>query len=144
MKKRAYISGSLSSLPDDRAQEMKAFYERILAALEEVGMEGYLPHLHSDPEKHADMPNSEVYRVDKKEVLDSELLLCEMSIPSHGVGGEIEIATEAGNDVLLIWKEGVRVGRFSRGNPDITHMMTYTDFDDAITQLKTWLTDYAS
>lgn len=139
MKKRIYISGSLSSLPKDQVEAFKRFYERLGESIEKLGCEVYVPHLHSDPEKHAETPPSDVYTVDAREVRGADLTICEMTIPSHGVGGEIEVAAQAGKEILLISQEGIHVSRFSRGNPAVCEHILYTDHDHALEKVNTWI-----
>ena len=83
-----------------------------------------------------------MYDVDAREVRGADLTICEMTIPSHGVGGEIEVAAQAGKEVLLISQEGIHVSRFSRGNPAVREHILYTDHEDAISRLNTWIVQW--
>ena len=141
-KATAYISGSLSSLPAQEAAAFKVFYEQLASVLASHGISTYVPHVHSDPEKHADMSPQSVYEIDVAEVKKADLLVCEMSNPSHGVGGEIEVAAYAGRDILLISKEGKWVSRFSRGNPAIVDHITYSSFEDGAEKVNTWIVQW--
>ncbi|MBU1705599.1 hypothetical protein KKG19_02635, partial [Patescibacteria group bacterium] len=84
--KKVYISEALTNLPEDEMLSIKSFYEDLGRAVESIGLEYYLPHLHTDPVKHADIPAREVYEKDVKTLLDHDVLVAEVSYPSLGVG----------------------------------------------------------
>lgn len=142
MSKHVYISGSLSSLPPKRAAEFKKFYEDLASVVEKNGGEAYVPHLHSDPEKNADMSPQAVYEVDSKEILNSDLMICEATIPSHGAGGEIEVCRHNNIPVLIISQKGVNVSRFALGNPTVVDHILYSDFEDGLKQVNTWFAQW--
>ncbi|HNB51303.1 MAG TPA: hypothetical protein PK530_05150, partial [Anaerolineales bacterium] len=48
----------------------------------------------------------------------SEVLIAEVSTPSHGVGYEIGYALGLGKRVLCLHREGARVSKMITGNPD--------------------------
>jgi hypothetical protein len=99
---------------------MKRLYELVATVCQSAGVDAYVPHLHSDPEKHADMPASEVYRVDTEQVIARDLLIVEATYPSHGVGGEVVHAHYKGIPIWLLHKVDVHVSRYLRGVPNIT------------------------
>jgi 2'-deoxynucleoside 5'-phosphate N-hydrolase len=60
----------------------------------------------------------EVYTRDITWIRDSDVLIAEVSVPSHGVGYEIGYALGLGKPVLAIYQEGRKVSKMISGNPD--------------------------
>lgn len=75
----------------------------------------------------------EVYRRDTGWIDESQVLVAEVSTPSHGVGYEVSYALERGKPVLCIYRRGVRVSKMFTGNtmPGIS-MADYEDLVEAI------------
>jgi 2'-5' RNA ligase len=51
-----YVSGALTGVPN--IEELKEFYEAIATLCQDMGIEAYVPHLNSDPHKHAGLSPS--------------------------------------------------------------------------------------
>lgn len=62
-------------------------------------------------------PN-EVYERDVAWIRACEVLIAEVSVPSHGVGYEIGFALGLGKPVLALYEESRRVSKMISGNPD--------------------------
>ena len=60
----------------------------------------------------------EVYSRDISWIQASDILIAEISAPSHGVGYEIGYALGLGKPVLAIYQEGRKVSKMISGNPD--------------------------
>jgi len=67
-------------------------------------------HMEGSPD-----PN-EVYRRDTGWIDESQILISEVSTPSHGVGYEIRYALERGKPVLCLYRRGARVSKMLTGN----------------------------
>jgi len=132
----AYVAGALMGLPDGETERMKRLYERIAEACKWAEVDAYAPHLHSDPEKNADMSPTEVRTVDNKQIFGRDLLILEATYPSHGGGGEAVEAKHADVPVWLIYRKGTKVSRYLRGNPAIQLELAYEDDDELIQALK--------
>lgn len=102
-QRKAYISGSLTGVDNSTLLKLKRFYEDIADLCREFDINPYVPHLKSDPITHPDLSPSEVYEMDRKEVLGSDIVIAYVGIPSFGVGIEIEIARENNIPVILIY-----------------------------------------
>src|SRR5512144_2594160 len=98
---------------------MKTIYEAIAKACGDMGVDAYVPHLHSDPDKHAHISPGEVYEMDTKQVLASDLLIVEASHPSHGAGGEAVHASLGKKAIVVCSGEAFRVSRYVRGIPGV-------------------------
>lgn len=60
----------------------------------------------------------QVYARDVAWIHASDLLIAEVSVPSHGVGYEIGFALGLGKPVLALYQEGKKVSKMISGNPD--------------------------
>ena len=59
----------------------------------------------------------EVYTRDTTWIQESDVLIAEVSVPSHGVGYEIGYALNLGKPVLALYQEGRKVSKMISGNP---------------------------
>ncbi len=83
---------------------------------------------------------SDVYVRDINWILSSDILLAEVSVPSHGVGYEIGYALNAGKRVLCLHHESKAISKMITGNPHpLLTINTYKDIPQALTQLSAYL-----
>ncbi|MBT3189134.1 MAG: deoxyribonucleoside 5'-monophosphate N-glycosidase [Anaerolineae bacterium] len=83
---------------------------------------------------------SDVYARDVDWILTSDILLAEVSVPSHGVGYEIGFALNAGKHVLCIHQAGRAVSKMITGNPHpLLTINAYEDISQALEQIKTFV-----
>ncbi len=131
-----YVSGGLTNLPDDVRDGHKAWYERIGAAAEELGVRAYVPHLHSDPERHAHFSPREVYDMDVAQVRAADAVVADVTYPSLGTGGGLDVAHAAGKPIILVSKKDSRVTRYTRGIPSVVYHIEYETEADGLRQLQ--------
>lgn len=76
---------------------------------------------------------NEVYTRDIAWIQSADVVVAEVSTPSHGVGYEIAYALQLGRDVLCCYKKGVPVSKMIIGNasPHLT-LRAYTNPAEAI------------
>ena len=80
---------------------------------------------------------SDVYARDVNWIQTSDILLAEVSVPSHGVGYEIGYALNLGKPVLCIYHESRAVSKMISGNPHrLLTVKSYTDIAQALSQAK--------
>lgn len=133
---KVYISGALTNVTKPR---IKAFYEMQAKVCERFGMQPYIPHKESDPIKHAHLPAEKVYEMDRYHVSTSQLIIANATIPSFGVGQEIEIANQYNIPIILLCDKTMPLSRMVRGNPGITYIIFYESIEDALVQLAVFL-----
>ena len=81
-----------------------------------------------------------VYTRDTGWINDCDLLVAEVSTPSHGVGYEIGYALGLGKRVLCLHRAGVPVSKMITGNRDPKLMVqAYADGDEAVKKLRAYL-----
>ncbi len=82
----------------------------------------------------------EVYERDIRWIQECDLVIAEVSTPSHGVGYEIAYALNLGKRVLCLYRKGERVSKMITGNSDLNlHIVAYTDTKEALSKLITFI-----
>lgn len=133
-----YFACSITGGRDDQA-----IYQSIVSALQEDG--------HEIPTALLAAPGVmvlegivdpiEVYQRDVNWIEASDLLVAEVSTPSHGVGYEIGYALGRGVPVLCLFRQGVNVSKMILGNRDRNlHLYAYRNEDEAIDFLREHIT----
>ncbi|NLF51640.1 MAG: deoxyribonucleoside 5'-monophosphate N-glycosidase [Leptolinea sp.] len=127
------ITGGRKDQPD---------YERLVNALMEDG--------HIVPTAHladADILSlekvvkpQEVYHRDVEWVTHCNILVAEVSTPSHGVGYEIALAESLGKPVFCCYREGSVVSKMILGNTSPGfRVFAYKNIDEAIREVRVFL-----
>ncbi len=82
----------------------------------------------------------DVYARDVRWIKECDLLLAEVSTPSHGVGYEIGYALSLGKPVLCLYHGGRKVSKMILGNPDPQLTVhTYETAEQAVQVLNAYL-----
>src|SRR5512147_1119530 len=115
-------------------REFEAMYQSIVRALTEAAHEVPTAHLAEQgiPALEAMIAPSEVYARDVAWIRNCDVLISEVSVPSHGVGYEIGFALGLRKPVLALYQEGRKVSKMISGNPDPNLMVkSYLNSQDA-------------
>ncbi|MBK9923959.1 MAG: nucleoside 2-deoxyribosyltransferase [Anaerolineales bacterium] len=101
-------------------REFEPVYQAIVQALVEKGHEVPTAHLAESGVTaiEAVIDPNEVYSRDVTWIRACDVLIAEVSVPSHGVGYEIGFALGIGKPVLAISQKGRKVSKMILGNPD--------------------------
>jgi len=116
-------------------REFESVYQAIVHALVEKDHQVLTAHLaESDVmEVEAALSPRAVYSRDVAWIRECDLLIAEVSMPSHGVGYEIGFALGIGKPVLALHQNGRKVSKMISGNPDENlTVKSYTTPSDAI------------
>jgi len=116
-------------------REFESIYQKIVAALTEDGHEIPTSHLaQSDVIQHErELTPQDVYERDTSWIKNCDVLIAEVSVPSHGVGYEIGFALGIGKSVLALYQEGRKVSKMISGNLDSNLTVSlYRTPEDAI------------
>ncbi len=82
----------------------------------------------------------EVYARDVAWIRDCDVLIAEVSMPSHGVGYEIAFALGLGKTVLALYQEKRTISKMISGNPDVNLVVkSYRTPEDATLQIRKFL-----
>jgi nucleoside 2-deoxyribosyltransferase len=86
------------------------------------------------------IPAEDVYSRDVRWIKECDMLLAEVSTPSHGVGYEIGLALSLGKRVLCLYHQGRKVSKMILGNPhpQLT-IHSYETPDQAVQMLTNYL-----
>jgi nucleoside 2-deoxyribosyltransferase len=143
-----YIAGALTDMTELQRAKLRLFYESLGATCAEFGLTPYLPHQHSDPTLMTSLTQARVDRVDRLAVTSSYLVVAYVGVPSVGIGIEVEMAYHAGKPVVLIAEQtkfnSRRISRLVRGNPGVIAEIGFSDYFDAQTRLRSFLTSFTA
>jgi len=101
-------------------REFESVYQAIVHALVEDGQNILTAHLaeSSAMESEAALSPVEVYSRDVNWIRECDILIAEVSVPSHGVGYEVGFALSLGKPVLALFRMDRKVTKMISGNPD--------------------------
>lgn len=123
-------------------REFESVYQSIVRALTEDSHDVLTAHLVETgiAANEAGMLPSDVYSRDVNWIRESDVLIAEISVPSHGVGYEIGYALGLGKPVLALYQQGRKVSKMISGNPDAKlYVMSYDGPSQAITLTREFL-----
>ena len=84
-----------------------------------------------------------VYARDVNWIRASDMLIAEVSVPSHGVGYEIGFALGIGKPVLALYQAGRKVSKMISGNPDPNlSVHAYKSPEEAVELIRQFLTKF--
>jgi nucleoside 2-deoxyribosyltransferase len=124
----------------------EVIYQKLVTALQQDGHQVPTALLASPevmPLEGVVLPE-DVYARDIRWITDCDVLLAEVSTPSHGVGYEIGYALSLGKRVLCLYRQGRKVSKMILGNPhpQLT-IQTYETPEQAVHLLSTYLENLA-
>ncbi|MBN1305167.1 MAG: nucleoside 2-deoxyribosyltransferase [Anaerolineales bacterium] len=101
-------------------REYEAIYQEIVQSLQEDGHEIPTAELAGADivEKEQTADPEDIYSRDMNWIRACDLLVAEISAPSHGVGYEIGFALSRGKPVFCLHEAGRPVSKMITGNPD--------------------------
>jgi nucleoside 2-deoxyribosyltransferase len=123
-------------------REFETVYQEIVADLVNNGHKIPTSHLvNSDVQKtESALTPQEVYERDVNWIKNCDVLIAEVSAPSHGVGYEIGYALNIGKPVLCLHSTGRSVSKMITGNPDrALKVKAYSNNKEAISIAHTFL-----
>lgn len=123
-------------------RDFESVYQAIVHALTENGHEVPTAHLAETgiTSVEAVIHPNEVYERDVAWIRACDVLIAEVSMPSHGVGYEIGFALGIGKPVLALYQDGRKVSKMISGNPDSSlTVKSYQTTKDAIQTIEFFL-----
>jgi nucleoside 2-deoxyribosyltransferase len=101
-------------------REFESVYQEFVAALVQDGHQIPTAHLVESGvgALEAGIDPSTVYKRDVDWIRACDVLIAEVSVPSHGVGYEVAFALGLGKPVLCVYQTGRKVSKMITGNPD--------------------------
>lgn len=123
-------------------REDEPIYQKIVAVLQADGHEVPTALLAGSNviELEVVVDPVEVYTRDTGWIESCDLLVAEVSTPSHGVGYEIGYALGLGKSVFCLHREGIPVSKMITGNRDPSlKVIAYADGDEVVSKLRAYL-----
>lgn len=123
-------------------REFESVYQELVAAMVQDGHQIPTAHLVESGvgAVEAGIDPQEVYTRDVDWIRTSDVLIAEVSVPSHGVGYEIGYALGIGKPVLAVYQAGRKVSKMISGNPDVNlQVKVYQDSADATRVIRDFL-----
>lgn len=120
-------------------------YQYMVQVLIEMGIDVPTAHIAETGIEEVDAREEprDIYNRDVNWIQESDLLVAEVSTPSHGVGYEIGYALDLDKPVLCLYQKDIVVSKMITGNshPLLT-VMEYQDMAHAEEILQTYLATY--
>jgi transcriptional regulator with XRE-family HTH domain len=132
----AYLASPLTGLSPDQRQLIFHLSDSVGEICREFGIDLYEPRKKTDPVHHADVADSEVFRVDREKVVGSDLLIFLAHYPSVGAGEELDFAYNALVPIIIISHQDTRVSRMVTGLPALGARITYEEPEEFRDQLR--------
>lgn len=123
-------------------REFESVYQELVAAMVQDGHQIPTAHLVESGvgAVEAGIDPQEVYTRDVDWIRTSDVLIAEVSVPSHGVGYEIGYALGIGKPVLAVYQAERRVSKMISGNPDVNlQVKVYQNPADATRVIRDFL-----
>jgi nucleoside 2-deoxyribosyltransferase len=123
-------------------REFEAVYQTIVQALAEDQHVVPTAHLAATgvTALEAVLEPQAVYTRDVAWVRECDVLIAEISVPSHGVGYEIGFSLALGKPVLALYQEGKKVSKMISGNPDPNLLVRcYSTPEQAVSETRNFL-----
>ena len=120
-------------------------YQYLVQVLKSMGIDVPTAHIAETGIEEIDAREKpgDIYHRDVTWIRESDLLVAEVSTPSHGVGYEIGYALDLDKPVLCLYKNEVVVSKMITGNPHhLLTVMVYEDLPHAEEILRTYLKSY--
>lgn len=116
-------------------RELEDFYAQFVAALEADGHTIPTSHLARSEAMQGEriLTPRDVYERDVNWIRECDVLIAEVSVPSHGVGYEIGYALNYRKPVLCLYQNGRKVSKMITGNPDAAlQVEAYSTFEEVV------------
>ena len=136
---KIYFACSITGGRDD-----EDIYQQLVGTL--LSMEVDVPTAHISEtgieELDAREDPSDIYYRDVSWIEESDLLIAEVSTPSHGVGYEIGYALDLNKPVLCLYRQQVVISKMILGNPHpLLTVLSYKDLNEAEKLIRKYLSE---
>lgn len=136
----AYLAYDLTGLTPKQRKRIFELSDIIAKTCSEHSIDVYEPYKHTAPVHRTEISADTVFKLDREQVLRSDLLIHLCHYPSTGVGKELDIASNALVPTILVSHSEMRMSRMVAGIPSFKLEIKYTDPEVLEYQLKDCLT----
>ena len=141
LKLDAYLASALTGLTPEQREHLFAVSDIVTAVCKDFEIDVYEPRKATDPVNHPLVSSEDVYNMDRKRVLSSDLVIHVADYASTGAGEELDFALAALIPIILIAHGETRVSRMVSGIPALKLTITYRDLDELSQELRERLTE---
>ena len=123
----AYLASALTGLEPTQKSLINHLSDMVNVVCRSVDINLYEPRKKTDPVHNAEVPNTDVFRIDKERVVASDLLIHLCHFPSAGSGEELSFAHDALVPIVLIIHGDQKVSRMITGIPSVKFEIHYNE-----------------
>jgi transcriptional regulator with XRE-family HTH domain len=123
----AYLACALTGLSGIQKSLVVHLSDVVSLVCRSVDIELYEPRKNTDPVHDSEVPDTEVFKIDRKRVVSSDLLIHLCHFPSTGSGEELSFAYDALVPIILIAHGENRVSRMITGIPSLKIDIRYSE-----------------
>jgi transcriptional regulator with XRE-family HTH domain len=136
---KAYLASALTGLEPTEKSLIIHLSDMVNLVCRSVDIDLYEPRKKTDPVHNADVPNTEVFHIDKERVVASDLLIHLCHFPSTGSGEELGFAHDALVPIVLIIQADQKVSRMITGIPSVKFEVRYNEPEEMRERLEAQL-----
>jgi nucleoside 2-deoxyribosyltransferase len=136
---KIYFACSISGGRDD-----EDIYKQLVRTLLSMGVDVPTAHIAENGIEELDAREDpfDIYFRDVSWIEESDLLIAEVSTPSHGVGYEIGYALDLNKPVLCLYRQQVVISKMILGNPHpLLTVLSYKDLNEVEKLLRKYLSE---
>lgn len=123
----AYLACALTGLNEEQRNHIFLLSDMVNLVCSENGIELYEPRKKTDPVHHSDVPDKQVFELDRNQVLSSDIVIGLCHHPSFGAGQELDFAFGNLIPIILITPAKTKVSRMVTGIPSFQMLITYDE-----------------
>ena len=132
----AYLASALTGLSESERQHLLEVSAIVAEACREVEIDLYQPVNATDPVNNPEVSAEDVFNIDRKRVLGSDLLVHVADFASTGAGEELDFALAALIPIVLVAHGDTNVSRMVTGIPALKLVITYRSLDELRDELR--------
>lgn len=140
---KAYLACALSRLTGEQRREVFVLSHLISKTCSKCSVELYEPRKDNDPVWNKDVPDTEVFKTDRQNVLESDMLILLSHYPSFGAGQELDFAYNALLPIIVIrydagtrsQADAIKVSRMVTGIPSTVVQVSYGEPEELVEKL---------
>lgn len=124
---KGYLACALTGLTETERRYVFQLSDTVATVCKSFNIDLYEPRKVTDPNFNPDVPDHQVFEIDRQKVLQSDVLIFLSHYPSVGAGQELDFAYNALLPIIVIAHSEVRVSRMVTGIPGMLIKITYTE-----------------
>ena len=116
---QAYLACALMGLEEQERQLVFQLSDVVAVVCASLKIDLYEPRKKTDPVHNADVSSDIVFHLDRRKVLNSDLVIYLAQFPSTGAGEELDFAFTSLLPIVVVTTRTARVSRMVKGTPNV-------------------------